>query len=93
MSTEDEAKQYLIDYFTQANKLNQTIAALDQLREQNQPDEEKLSKKVKEYEKILDTLNSGKEKMDDSLKELGFDQSLANFTQEDLNKLAKILEP
>lgn len=93
MSTEDEAKQYLIDYFTQANKLNQTIAALDQLREQNQPDQEKLSKKVKEYEKILDTLNSGKEKMDDSLKELGFDQSLANFTQEDLNKLAKILEP
>ncbi|HIZ95752.1 MAG TPA: hypothetical protein H9803_03485 [Candidatus Ligilactobacillus excrementavium] len=93
MSTEDEAKQYLIDYFTQANKLNQTIAALDQLREQNQPDQGKLSKKVKEYEKILDTLNSGKEKMDDSLKELGFDQSLANFTQEDLNKLAKILEP
>ncbi|MBN7273922.1 hypothetical protein GNF18_01875 [Ligilactobacillus pobuzihii] len=93
MSTEDEAKQYLIDYFTQANKLNQTIATLDQLREQNQPDQEKLSKKVKEYEKILDTLNSGKEKMDDSLKELGFDQSLANFTQEDLNKLAKILEP
>lgn len=93
MSTEDEAKQYLIDYFTQANKLNQTIAALDQLREQNQPDQEKLSKKVKEYEKILDTLNSGKEKMDHSLKELGFDQSLANFTQEDLNKLAKILEP
>jgi len=93
VSTEDEAKQYLIDYFTQANKLNQTIAALDQLREQNQPDQEKLSKKVKEYEKILDTLNSGKEKMDHSLKELGFDQSLANFTQEDLNKLAKILEP
>lgn len=93
MSTEDEAKQYLIDYFTQANKLNQTIAALDKLREQNQPDQEKLSKKVKEYEKILDTLNSGKEKMDHSLKELGFDQSLANFTQEDLNKLAKILEP
>nr|WP_241258992.1 hypothetical protein [Ligilactobacillus pobuzihii] len=73
--------------------MNQTIATLDQLREQNQPDQEKLSKKVKEYEKILDTLNSGKEKMDDSLKELGFDQSLANFTQEDLNKLAKILEP
>lgn len=93
MSTEDEAKQYLIDYFTQANKLNQTIAALDQLREKNQPDQEKLSKKVKEYEKILDTLNSGKEKMNHSLKELGFDQSLANFTQEDLNKLAKILEP
>ncbi len=93
MSTEDEAKQYLIDYFTQANKLNQTIAALDQLREQNQPDQEKLDKKVKEYEKILDTLNSGKEKMNHSLKELGFDQSLANFTQEDLNKLAKILEP
>lgn len=93
MSTEDEAKQYLIDYFTQANKLNQTIAALDQLREQNQPDEEKLSKKVKEYEKILDTLNSGKEKMDDSLKELGFDHPLANFSQEELNKLAKILEP
>ena len=66
MSTEDEAKQYLIDYFTQANKLNQTIAALDQLREQNQPDQGKLSKKVKEYEKILDTLNSGKEKMDHS---------------------------
>jgi len=93
VSTEDEAKQYLIDYFTQANKLNQTIAALDQLREQNQPDEEKLSKKVKEYEKILDTLNSGKEKMDDSLKELGFDHPLANFSQEELNKLAKILEP
>lgn len=93
MSTEDEAKQYLIDYFTQANKLNQTIAALDQLREQNQPDQGKLSKKVKEYEKILDTLNSGKEKMDHSLKKLGFDQSLANFTQEGLNKLAKILEP
>ena len=93
MSTEDEAKQYLIDYFTQANKLNQTIAALDKLREQNQPDQEKLSKKVKEYEKILDTLNSGKEKMDHSLKELGFDQSLANFSQEELNKLAKILEP
>lgn len=93
MNTEDEAKQYLIDYFIQANKLNQTIAALNQLREQDQPDQEKLSKKVKEYEKILDKLNSGKEKMDNSLKDLGFDQSLANFSQEDLNKLAKILEP
>lgn len=93
MNTEDEAKQYLIDYFIQANKLNQTIAALNQLREQDQPDQKKLSKKVKEYEKILDKLNSGKEKMDNSLKDLGFDQSLANFSQEDLNKLAKILEP
>ncbi|GEN48546.1 hypothetical protein [Ligilactobacillus pobuzihii] len=93
MNTEDEAKQYLIDYFIQANKLNQTIAALNQLREQDQPDQEKLSKKVKEYGKILDKLNSGKEKMDNSLKDLGFDQSLANFSQEDLNKLAKILEP
>lgn len=93
MSKEDVAKQYLIDYFAQANKINQTIAEMEQLRKQDNPDQEQLNKKVKEYETMLDTLNSGKEKMDQSLKELGFDKPLAKFDQEELIRLSEILEP
>ncbi|HJE97480.1 MAG TPA: hypothetical protein K8V00_07650 [Ligilactobacillus acidipiscis] len=93
MNKKDDARQYLLDYFAQADKLNGTIEEMEQLRKSNASKQEQLDEKVQEYEQRLDNLNSGKIKMNQSLKELGFDKPIAKFSQEDLIRLSEILEP
>ncbi len=89
----DEAKKYLRHYFAQADKLNQTIAELNKLQEEDNPNEETLKQKVNEYEKQLDVLNAGKKQMTESLGQLGFEQPMAQLSQADLVRLAELLEP
>ena len=89
----DEAKKYLRHYFAQADKLNQTIAELNKLQEEDNHNEETLKQKVNEYEKQLDVLNAGKKQMTESLGQLGFEQPMAQLSQADLVRLAELLEP
>ena len=93
VNKKDDARQYLLDYFAQADKLNGTIEEMKQLRKGNAPKQEQLDEKVQEYEQRLNNLNSGKIKMNQSLKVLGFDKPIAKFSQEELIRLSEILEP
>ncbi|GBG93559.1 hypothetical protein LFYK43_00180 [Ligilactobacillus salitolerans] len=93
MDSQEAAKQFLVKYFAKANQLNHVIKELDQLRAQGQPDPGDLEQKTKDYGDLLDSLNAGKEQLDQSLKKVGFDKPLADFTEEELQRLSKILAP